>query len=205
MIINKNIVVNIELPIVCEREVLRYAKTDENDVKSVLLLEECKKELIPKLKGTAVYRMADFRIAENECKIGHLKVKSNSLAKAFSGSDYVLLFVATIGIASDILVSKYEKISISKAHIMNSLATERIEAVCDALYEKIERELFFEGYEITRRFSAGYGDLDIEFQRDIFKILTPEKYIGVSLNDSLLMSPSKSVSALIGVKKTIKQ
>ena len=54
--------------------------------------------------------------------------------------------------------------------------------------------------EHTSRFSPGYGDFDIGFQKEIFKLLNCPKNIGLSLCDSFIMSPSKSVSAIIGLK-----
>ena len=48
---------------------------------------------------------------------------------------------------------------------------------------------------------ALYGDLDISVQKEIFKILSPEKNIGVSLTDSMLMTPTKSVTAFIGINE----
>ena len=49
------------------------------------------------------------------------------------------------------------------------------------------------------RYSPGYGDLSLESQKQVFALLNPPKYIGVTLNDSLLMSPSKSVTGIIGI------
>ena len=48
------------------------------------------------------------------------------------------------------------------------------------------------------RFSPGYGDLSLEVQKEIFSLLDCPRKIGVSLGDSLLMTPSKSVTAIIG-------
>ena len=53
---------------------------------------------------------------------------------------------------------------------------------------------------VTRpRFSPGYGDFPLEFQKDIFNLLSPNKRIGLTLNNSLLMSPTKSVTAVVGI------
>ena len=49
------------------------------------------------------------------------------------------------------------------------------------------------------RFSPGYGDLPLDVQRPLFAALDVPRKIGVSLTDSLLMAPSKSVSAIIGI------
>ena len=55
--------------------------------------------------------------------------------------------------------------------------------------------------DIKPRFSPGYGDVPLEIQKDIVMLLDCAKRIGVSLNDSLLMSPSKSVTAFIGLQE----
>lgn len=49
------------------------------------------------------------------------------------------------------------------------------------------------------RFSPGYGDFSLEHQKDFFRLLQLEKNLGMSLNSALLMSPSKSITAVIGV------
>ena len=55
------------------------------------------------------------------------------------------------------------------------------------------------GVSLTMRYSPGFGDLSLENQKKVFALLNPQKYIGVTLNDSLLMSPSKSVTAIVGI------
>ena len=77
---------------------------------------------------------------------------------------------------------------------------ERIEALCDEFCRDMERELALLGFCTTKRFSPGYSDLPLEIQRDIFRVLGCEKRIGLMLNESLLMSPSKSVTAIVGIR-----
>ena len=60
-----------------------------------------------------------------------------------------------------------------------------------------------EEYGYTKpRFSPGYGDLPIEIQKDFFRVLEPNRKIGVSLTESMMMIPSKSVTAIIGISDT---
>ena len=58
--------------------------------------------------------------------------------------------------------------------------------------------------KVTRRFSPGYGDLSLDLQKTVFELLNPEKHIGITLTDGMLMTPMKSVSAFIGIKRTEK-
>ena len=50
------------------------------------------------------------------------------------------------------------------------------------------------------RFSAGYGDFSLEFQRNICDALDCQRKIGITLQESLIMLPTKSVTAIIGIK-----
>ena len=57
------------------------------------------------------------------------------------------------------------------------------------------------GYECKPRFSPGFGDFPLETQRGIIPLLSTEKRIGVILSESCIMSPRKSVTAVIAFKK----
>ena len=124
------------------------------------------------------------------------KVESSDLAKNLSGCSEVIVFCATVGTLFDRLIAKYERISPSKAVMLQAIGSERVEAVCDSFCDQISRET---GRRTKPRFSAGYGDLPLELQSEIFALLSCEKNIGVTLNDSFFMSPSKSVTAFLGL------
>ena len=182
------------------REALRYAGVVTEDSASEELIEKCREKLLPAIKGLTVYRALDFSLDGDICSIGDTSVRSSSLAKAMRGADKVIIFAATLGIEADRVIARYQRTSKALAHMASSLASERIESLCDILCGTLGSELSDE-YILTPRFSAGYGDLPIELQRELFAILNPEKYIGLTLTESLLMSPSKSVSAIIGLKR----
>ena len=199
MIDNKNMILELSLPPVSDTEVLRYAGMRAGGNEFDSLLSECKRELLPHLKGLVVYRLVEFSTDGEICDIGGIRVKSQSLAKSFMGAKRAVVFVATVGLEVDRLVHRYERVAIAKAHMINSLAVERVEALCDEFCLYLKNEIS-NAFSLTKRFSAGYGDLPLDTQRDVFSLLTPERLIGVSLNDSLMMSPTKSVSAIIGIK-----
>ena len=67
--------------------------------------------------------------------------------------------------------------------------------------EEIRREAAERGLFLRPRFSPGYGDFSLEHQREFFRILEVQKKIGVTLTESLLMMPSKSVTAVIGLSE----
>ena len=85
---------------------------------------------------------------------------------------------------------------------LQATAAAMTETWCDRINERIRLEAEQEGLYTRPRFSPGYGDLPLDLQREISAILNMSKEIGVSLTDTMLMTPSKSVTALIGISDT---
>lgn len=177
------------------KEVFRYAGSPY-DAELEGIVKECISETEGATAKAVCYGIFDIKAEDGVVDLGFCRVNSAALAKNLSGCSRAVLFAATVGIVYDRLIMKYSKISPVKAVMMQALGAERIEALCDAFCREIKTEL---RCELKPRFSAGYGDLPLELQRDIFRVLEPQKRIGLTLNDSLIMSPSKSVTALIGV------
>ena len=178
------------------KEILRYAGVKESVDSINAIIKECIKELDGKLFYKVCYMVADISVCDDEVDVGFKKVKSKHLSKTLSNYNKAVVFSATIGIEIDRLIAKYNVASSTKALIFQAIGAERIESLCNLFNEDIKRE-----YNYTSpRFSAGYGDLSLDFQKDIFSVLDCYKKIGLTLNDSLIMSPSKSVTAIIGVK-----
>lgn len=176
-------------PPVCEREILRYAGCRQVDEDVHALLVECLDEALPTLTYTVCFTDIDPT---------PFTARSENLRQNLDGCERVLLMAATLGIGIDRLIAKYGRLSPAKALLLQAIGTERIEALCDAFCEELGRE---SALLPRRRFSPGYGDLPLEMQRDIIARLEAEKRIGLTLNDSLLMSPSKSVTAFVGLSR----
>lgn len=174
-------------PPVNRKEIFRILHVTDPRLEQVV--EECLEELLPLLTYRVCF--ASFPIVREEegLNLGFVKTPSENLAKHLDGCSRVTVFAATLGVAPDRLIARHEVLSPLKALCIDGIATERIEGLCDAFQQRI-------GWD-RPRFSPGYGDLPLETQRDLFRALHPEK-IGLTLNESLLMSPSKSVTAIIG-------
>ena len=187
---------NYTEPPFCEKEILRYAACREVNNETLELARSCIDEIKPKLTYKACYRQFGVKICGDVCDFGAFAFRSEKLAHNLKNCKSAIIFAATIGVEIDRVISKYGRISPSKALMLQAIGTERIEALCDAVCEDIANEY---NASTRPRFSPGYGDLPLESQREIFSVLSPEKNIGLFLTDSLLMSPSKSVTAIVGL------
>lgn len=190
-------------PPFCKRDILRYAgcRAEESDVAA--LAESCIEEVRDKLTYKVCYRHFKVTTDGELCDFeGVFTLRSEKLAQNLDTCSEVVLFAATVGVEIDRLIARYGHLSPSRALMLQAVGAERIESLCDTFCADLERE-----YDCgTRpRFSPGYGDLSLAAQRQLFDVLSPERQIGLTLTDSLLMSPSKSVTAIVGLtgqKKT---
>ena len=183
-------------PPICKREILRYMGCNECDNATEEIVQSCIDEIKDKLVYKVCYCQLPLNIKGDVCDFEVLKLSSQKLAENLESCKNVILFAATVGIEIDRLIAKYGRISPTKALVFQAIGAERIEALCDAFCKEISNEY---GKNLTPRFSPGYGDLAIETQREIFSVLECKRNIGLTLNDSLLMSPSKSVTAFVGL------
>lgn len=178
-------------------DILRYAgcKSPQGEISA--LLKQCEQQWNGQAANKVCYARQPFHLKGDICDFGAFQVRSKSLASHLAGCTSVVLFAATIGVGIDRLIAKYASISPSKALLFQAIGAQQIEALCDAFCQDIADEY---QAECTKRFSPGYGDLPLQTQKDIFAILDCEKKIGLTLTNSLLMSPTKSVTAFIGIR-----
>ena len=175
-------------PAVCEKEILRYSGCKSADSETQKLLQSCLNEAKDRLVYKVCYCQLPVSINADICDFDIFSVQSFKLAKNLNGCNSVIIFGATIGVEIDRLIAKYSRISPAKALMFQAIGAERIEALCDTFCEDIKNSL---KTNLKPRFSAGYGDLSLDTQKQIFAVLNCSKHIGLALNDSLIMSPSK--------------
>ena len=190
------------LPEVNTREVLRYMGCKDADAEIATMLADVLDECRGVFDRSAVcYTEVAVEYENERLLIGGCSVESGDLKKALGECQRALLFGATVGVGIDRLIARYSRVSPSRALCLQALGAERIEALCDAFCDEYAKKAERVGERLRPRFSAGYGDLSLAVQKDWFRILDCHKKIGLSLNESLMMSPAKSVTAIAGIEK----
>lgn len=182
-----------------KREICRYLKADKADESTLRLIDGCIKECGAVIDFAVCFTELPISVFDGTVKISDHTITSVDLSKNLKGCQSVLLFSATIGLGIDRLISKYNIISPAKAVIFQAVGAERAEHLCNMFNNEMRLEYEKNGYCLKPRFSSGYGDLSLEEQKYIFSVLGCQQRIGLNLGDNLLMSPSKSVTAFIGI------
>ena len=161
-------------------------------------MSELRDEVRSSIRPARVWRR--FAIEEGAIASGGLRLDlSGSISRIVGGCRSAYLACGTLGAGFDALHRRVSTVSGADALIVQAIGAAAIEAWMDETEVEISRELA-EGESLAVRYSPGYGDFPLEAQRTLLALLDAPRKVGVSLTDSLLMVPSKSVSAIIGVK-----
>ncbi|MER2080352.1 MAG: vitamin B12 dependent-methionine synthase activation domain-containing protein [Ruminococcus sp.] len=153
------------------------------------LLEDCERELLSVIDAKFLYRVIDLPF--------DAIVKGRDIRGHLGGCDRAAVMCATLGAAADRLLRVSQITDMSRAVVLDSLASAAVEQVCGEVDALLAER--FPGTFMTFRFSPGYGDYPLDMQRTILRLLDAPRKIGLTLNESLLLTPSKSVTAVIGL------
>lgn len=151
-------------------------------------IEEMKKEALPLIQPRAIYDI--FTSEELEPRF------------LFKKSEMTILAISTIGNKLESLSKAFlKKGNLAQGVILDAIASHAAEQAAEYINQEILKEIAekIEGKDITSRFSPGYCQWELDKgQRTIFDILDSSK-IGVSLTQSMMMNPVKSVSFAINI------
>lgn len=128
------------------------------------------------------------------------EVVSHDLTRNLCNCKEIFLFAATIGAEYDRLLRRTRLTSMAQAAILQAVGAAAVESLCNKLNNDLRKDAEAGGYKAHPRYSPGYGDYALENQKGIFGVLQPSRYIGLSLMDTLIMAPEKSVTAVIGLE-----
>ena len=183
------------------KEAVRYLGFGRNaaDDRTLTLIRSCFTELEHMAGPRYICRIFEMEMTEDgKIGIGRLKIESRSLSRNLKGCDRIVLFGATLGAETDRLLNRTSLTDMAKAVVMQACAAAFLEEYCDECQMKIGEELEKEGRYLRPRFSPGYGDFDIRYQEPLMRMLDCAKTIGLTMTENYMMTPTKSVTAVIG-------
>lgn len=183
-----------------EKEVLRYMGYPADYIADDALRQNIKTSselLIQAARPKYTAQLFDIVCDENNVKLKGAEVilSGKSISEHLKDCDKCVIMAATLGIEADRIIRRAQLSSVSEALVLDACATTYIEAFCDRAEEEIKQKYG----PCNFRFSPGYGDFPISQQKEILSLLMAEKKIGLCVNSSNLLTPCKSVTAVMGV------
>lgn len=187
--------------------VIGNEKSESDDIISELVGEVLgDAERICEIKAEYnIFQSIGFNVISRSVTINNLDFNIGKIVSAqLKNSESVAVFLCTAG-------KKMEEISrkqmrekdFLKGYLYDIVGSEIVEAAADLMQEKLKNEMESTGRLITNRFSPGYCGWNVSEQHKLFQLI-PDNYCGISLTESALMDPIKSVSGFIGIGKNVK-
>lgn len=119
-------------------------------------------------------------------------------------SEAVAVFLATAGDRLGIMSRQAMKEGdLLKGYVYDIIGSEVADGAAGIMQDELEKTIKAGGEKITNRYSPGYCGWNVAEQHKLFRLM-PANFCGISLNDSALMSPEKSVSGFIGIGREVK-
>lgn len=191
----------IQLESFRREEVLRYlgwrgdAIPNEVDAQ----IDRCIEETLRVVQPRYVYRVFELERTDGGIWLHGTDVSLPGVDELLRDCERCILMAATLGIGLEAHIRHAQAVDMTQAIILDCCGSAAIEAVCDLAEQEILRALRNEERYGTDRFGPGYGNMPIRFQEKMMELLDIERNIGVALTDSDILTPRKSVTALIGI------
>lgn len=125
-----------------------------------------------------------------------LALPGSMAEKMLGESRQCAVLVCTLGAEFDLWIRREQLRDMAHAAMLDALGSAYIESACDEVERAICARL--PGRYLTDRFSPGYGDLPLNVQPQLLSLVRGDR-IGVTLTDTLVLNPQKSVTAIVGV------
>ena len=160
------------------------------------IIAACKKEFLECVDYKACVMQVECCEKEGEICLGFMQSESKSLAGNLKNCQTAFAFAATTGAAVQRLIARNALVSPVKGMVTDAIGSAAIEAFCDYVNRKVGDVDY-----LRPRFSPGYGDLPLDCQQILLDSLEAKKHIGLALTESKMLTPVKSVTAIIGLSE----
>lgn len=183
-----------------KKEALRYLgiKTVNADEITLSLVDSVYDEIKNLITPKYTYKLFSMENTGKSVIIDGVEFKSENLSLCLKDCKKVILFCATLGVGADTLARKYAVTDKSRFSVAHAVGAALIETFCDNACREISEK---HNVNLRPRYSPGYGDLLLSTQKEFFELLSITKHLAVTLSDVYMMTPSKSVTAFIGVRE----
>ena len=182
-------------------DALRYMRVppDAHDNELVSIVKNSFAELEKFIAPRCVWGKFDISHFDGGFKIAGTDFYSRDLSRLTARSNQCFLIAATLGAEVDRQIILAQKKDMLKGIALDACASVRIDSFCDSFVKSEIENTLSENNFLTSRFSPGYGDAPLKLNEDIIIMLNAQKNIGLSLTSSFMLTPVKSITAVIGV------
>ncbi|MFR7755540.1 MAG: hypothetical protein ACLU0T_07510, partial [Bacteroidales bacterium] len=116
------------------------------------------------------------------------------------GCALACLLAVTLGMQTERELARLQATNPLDALLFDACASSMAEEAAQAASRRIAELARVVSLVPTKRFSPGFGDLPLELQDAFLQTIDAGKSLGIHAGSSHLMTPMKSVTAIVGLK-----
>jgi hypothetical protein len=156
--------------------------------------------------GYTIYDQVELFSGEGKIRIGGLEIETHRKVCGYmKGAEAMAVFVCTAGEGFTELSKRYNSEGdYMKGFITDTFGSLVVEKAMDYIQTQLQEQVQQSGLQATNRYSPGYCNWHLSGQKQLFGLL-PDKPCGISLTESALMLPIKSVSGIVGIGHNVKK
>jgi len=186
-------------------EIEKYAHIPENmpSYHSFLKQEIANLNSVASIEGGYVITTATVNKEKLEVgnKIFYVGTQVNQF---YEGLSHVALFLCSAGSEiTDRASELVHKGDLVEGYLLDVLGSVLVEKAMDKIHDNLSTNMREKKLSISNRYSPGYCDWNVKEQKQLFDFF-PKNFCNVTLSDSCLMLPAKTVSGIIGIGKNVK-
>ncbi len=130
------------------------------------------------------------------------RARASSMRRHMAGARKVGVLAVTIGMGVERELKRLSLTDHLGQVLFDAAATTMVERAADAAEATLVGMAAREGLYTNFRFSPGYGDMPMQTQPVLLDALDARRRLGITLSPTLLMTPTKSVTAVVGMFDT---
>jgi hypothetical protein len=189
-------------------QLLGYPREDSAEAKvrdSVReLIEFTKRIITPKYEWTILPIKSIDNSVRRVSLDGSVELSGEGIAAALKHAYEAGIFLVTIGEQISDTIKRMEERDVARSFFLDAVASVAVENLAETVHLEIARKAAEKGLYVGHRYSPGFCDWELTQQQILFSILQSDR-IGVRLSPSCLMIPRKSVSAVVGLGRSMDQ
>ena len=179
----------------------RLGVRGEADEQLLQQMEAAEKKLLGAAIPQGVYRVLKLEGGTDpESKSSIIDLPGSAIKRHLAECSGMIIMAVTLGAGIDRLIRTAQIRDMAEAVLLDSGASVLAELCADTLENMIRAENSELGKTVyfTGRYSPGYGDFPIEMQGQLLRAVDGPKSIGLTANESSILIPRKSITAIIG-------
>jgi len=151
-------------------------------------------DAMPLIQPSGTYTTLKIKSVADSVTTKEITIQSRDVAALLKPCSRLSLLLVTIG---PLIEQRAQESDALDSLILDTLGSIAVEEAANKVNQIISDEAEAKGFKTTRRYSVGYGDWNISQQKELLVLLEGKK-IGVTLTESSIMLPQKSITAVLG-------